>query len=237
MEIYIVYKDYNWMMEMVEKFLEYIVIEVIGYIKVEYEGNLIDYVGLYCCLSMYEFIEEYIGIDIFEMDEVELCVICKKLYVEVDESMGCGKLIDEIFGEKVEANLIQFIYIIDYFIEMMLLVKKYCSKFGLVECFELFVNGKEIVNVYIELNDLIDQWGCFEEQFKLAEWGDEEVMVLDDVFLWLLEYGMFLILGFGIGIDCLIMFMINQYFIQEVLFFLQMCLQKKQEEVLENVVE
>ncbi|MCR9052192.1 MAG: lysine--tRNA ligase [Phaeodactylibacter xiamenensis] len=237
MEIYIAYKDYNWMMEMVEKLLEYIAIEVTGHTKVEYEGNLIDYAGPYRRMSMYESIEEYTGIDISEMDEAELRATCKKLHVEVDESMGRGKLIDEIFGEKVEANLIQPTYITDYPIEMTPLAKKHRSKPGLVERFELFVNGKEIANAYTELNDPIDQRGRFEEQLKLAERGDEEAMALDDAFLRSLEYGMPPTSGLGIGIDRLTMLMTNQHSIQEVLFFPQMRPQKKQEEAPEDTAE
>lgn len=237
MEIYVAYKDYNWMMEMVEKLLEYIAIEVTGHTKVEYEGNLIDYAGPYRRMSMYESIEEYTGVDISGMDEDELRATCKKLHVEVDESMGRGKLIDEIFGEKVEANLIQPTYITDYPIEMTPLAKKHRSKPGLVERFELFVNGKEIANAYTELNDPIDQRGRFEEQLKLAARGDEEAMALDDAFLRSLEYGMPPTSGLGIGIDRLTMLMTNQHSIQEVLFFPQMRPQKKQEEAPEDAAE
>ncbi|MCB9264590.1 MAG: lysine--tRNA ligase [Lewinellaceae bacterium] len=222
MEIYVAYKDYNWMMEMVEQCLEYIALEVTGHTKVEYEGKVIDYAGPYRRLSMYEAIEEYTGIDISDMDEAALRDVCRKLHIEVDSSMGKGKLIDEIFGEKVEDNLIQPTYIIDYPIEMTPLAKKHRSKDGLVERFELFVNGKEIANAYSELNDPIDQRERFEEQLRLAARGDEEAMALDEDFLRSLEYGMPPTSGLGIGIDRLAMLLTNQHSIQEVLFFPQM---------------
>ncbi|NBC06567.1 MAG: lysine--tRNA ligase [Bacteroidetes bacterium] len=229
MEIYVAYKDYNWMMEMVEKLLEYIAIEVSGHTKVEYDGKQINYAGPYKRLSMFEAIEEFTGIDISQMDEEELRATCKKLHVEVDPSMGKGKLIDEIFGEKVEDNLIQPTYITDYPIEMTPLAKKHRTTEGLVERFELFVNGKEIANAYTELNDPIDQRERFEEQVKLAARGDEEAMALDEDFLRSLEYGMPPTSGLGIGIDRLTMLMTNEHSIQEVLFFPQMRPQRKAE--------
>ena len=229
MEIYVAYKDYNWMMEMVEKLLEYIAIEVTGHTKVEYDGKQIDYAGPYKRLSMFESIQEYTGIDISQMDEEELRATCKKLHVEADPSMGKGKLIDEIFGEKVERNLIQPTYITDYPIEMTPLAKKHRTTDGLVERFELFVNGKEIANAYTELNDPVDQRERFEEQMKLAARGDEEAMALDEDFLRSLEYGMPPASGLGIGIDRLAMLMTNEHSIQEVLFFPQMRPQQKAE--------
>ena len=229
MEIYVAYKDYNWMMEMVEKLLEYIAIEVTGHTKVEYDGKQIDYAGPYKRLSMFESIQEYTGIDISQMDEEELRATCKKLHVEADPSMGKGKLIDEIFGEKVERNLIQPTYITDYPIEMTPLAKKHRTTDGLVERFELFVNGKEIANAYTELNDPVDQRERFEEQMKLAARGDEEAMALDEDFLRSLEYGMPPASGLGIGIDRLAMLMTNEHSIQEVLFFPQMRPQRKAE--------
>ncbi|MCB0578830.1 MAG: lysine--tRNA ligase [Phaeodactylibacter sp.] len=222
MEIYVAYKDYNWMMEMVEQCLEYVALEVTGTTQVEYEGKVIDYAGPYRRLTMFEAIEQYTGVDISGMDEAALRDACRKLHVEVDPTMGKGKLIDEIFGEKVEDHLIQPTYIIDYPIEMTPLAKKHRSREGLVERFELFVNGKEIANAYSELNDPIDQRQRFEDQLRLAERGDEEAMALDEDFLRSLEYGMPPTSGLGIGIDRLAMLLTNQHSIQEVLFFPQM---------------
>jgi lysyl-tRNA synthetase class 2 len=229
MEIYVAYKDYNWMMEMVEQCLEYIARAVTGGTEVEYEGKMINFAGPYRRLSMYDSIKEYTGIDISEMDENQLRDLCHELHIHVDKSMGRGKLIDEIFGEKVEANLIQPTYITDYPIEMTPLAKKHRSAEGLVERFELFVNGKEIANAYSELNDPIDQRERFEDQLKLAARGDEEAMVLDEDFLRSLEYGMPPTSGLGIGIDRLTMLLTNQHSIQEVLFFPQMKAEKKEE--------
>ncbi len=230
MEIYVAYKDYNWMMEMVEDCLEYITKEVTGGTEVEYAGKQINFAGPYRRLSMYDSIKEYTGIDISEMDEADLRKVCKDLHIKVDESMGRGKLIDEIFGEKVEDNLIQPTYITDYPIEMTPLAKKHRSKEGLVERFELFVNGKEIANAYSELNDPIDQRERFEDQLKLAERGDDEAMVLDEDFLRSIEYGMPPTSGLGIGMDRLTMLLTNQHSIQEVLFFPQMKPEKKVKE-------
>ena len=229
MEIYVAYKDYEWMMEMVEQLLEYIAKEVTGGTEVEYEGKMINYAGPYRRLSMYDSIKEYTGEDISELDEAGLRALCKKLHIEVDDSMGRGKLIDEIFGEKVEAHLIQPTYITDYPIEMTPLAKKHRSEEGLVERFELFVNGKEIANAYSELNDPIDQRERFEDQLRLAERGDEEAMVLDEDFLRSLEYGMPPTSGLGIGIDRLTMLLTNKHSIQEVLFFPQMKPEQKEE--------
>lgn len=233
MEIYVAYKDYNWMMEMVEQLLEYIAREVNGSPEAEYEGKMINFAGPYRRLSMYDSIKEYTGIDVSKMNEEELRAVCKQLHIEVDSSMGKGKLIDEIFGEKVEEYLIQPTYITDYPIEMTPLAKKHRSEEGLVERFELFVNGKEIANAYSELNDPIDQRERFEDQLKLAERGDEEAMVLDEDFLRSLEYGMPPTSGLGIGIDRLTMMLTNQHSIQEVLFFPQMKAEKNEEEEVE----
>lgn len=228
MEIYVAYKDYNWMMEMVEQCLEYITREVNnGETKVPLGEHIIDFAGPYRRLSMYDSIKEYTGVDISEMDEAQLRTLCKELHIEVDPTMGRGKLIDEIFGEKVEGHLIQPTYITDYPIEMTPLAKKHRSKDGLVERFELFVNGKEIANAYTELNDPIDQRARFEEQLSLAARGDEEAMALDEDFLRALEYGMPPTSGLGIGIDRLTMLLTNQSSIQEVLFFPQMKAEKK----------
>ena len=229
MEIYVAYKDYIWMMEMVENLLEDVTQRIHGKTTVTVGQNQIDFAGPYRKLSMYDSIKEYTGIDISEMDEKQLREVCAQMSIEVDDSMGRGKLIDEIFGEKVEANLIQPTYITDYPIEMTPLAKKHRSKAGLVERFELFVNGKEIANAYSELNDPIDQRDRFEEQLKLAERGDDEAMAMDEDFLRSLEYGMPPTSGLGIGIDRLTMLLTNQHTIQEVLFFPQMRPEKKVE--------
>lgn len=222
MEIYVAYKDYDWMMTMVEQCLEFVAREVNGSTQAQMGDNLIEFAGPYRRLSMYDSILEYTGIDISAMDEEALRQVCRQLRIDVDPSMGRGKLIDEIFGEKVEANLIQPTYITDYPIEMTPLAKKHRSKPGLVERFELFVNGKEIANAYSELNDPLDQRARFEEQLALAARGDEEAMALDEDFLRSLEYGMPPTSGLGIGIDRLTMLLTNQHAIQEVLFFPQM---------------
>ncbi|WP_226390935.1 lysine--tRNA ligase [Penaeicola halotolerans] len=229
MEIYVAYKDYIWMMEMVENLLEDVTQRIHGKTTVTVGQNQIDFAGPYRKLSMYDSIKEYTGIDISEMNEKQLREVCAQMSIEVDDSMGRGKLIDEIFGEKVEANLIQPTYITDYPIEMTPLAKKHRSKAGLVERFELFVNGKEIANAYSELNDPIDQRERFEEQLKLAERGDDEAMAMDEDFLRSLEYGMPPTSGLGIGIDRLTMLLTNQHTIQEVLFFPQMRPEKKVE--------
>lgn len=222
MEIYVAYKDYNWMMSMVEQLLETIAKEVNGTTKVQIGENSIDFAGPYERISMYDSIKKYTGIDVSQMDEVALRKVCKEMHIKVDDYMGKGKLIDEIFGEKVEDHLIQPTYITDYPIEMTPLAKKHRSEEGLVERFELFVNGKEIANAYSELNDPIDQRQRFEDQLKLAERGDDEAMALDEDFLRALEYGMPPTSGLGIGIDRLTMMLTNNPSIQEVLFFPQM---------------
>ena len=222
MEIYVAYKDYIWMMEMVEQLIEFIAVEVNGDTKVKVGENIIDFKGPYERLSMYDSIQKYTGLDVSNMEEDELRKVCKELHIDVNDSMGKGKLIDEIFGEKVEAHLIQPTYITDYPIEMTPLAKKHRTKDGLVERFELFVNGKEIANAYSELNDPIDQRERFTSQLELANRGDEEAMVLDEDFLRAIEYGMPPTSGLGIGIDRLTMLLTNQHSIQEVLFFPQM---------------
>src|ERR1700712_1244574 len=227
LEIYVAYKDYIWMMEMVEKCLEHVTRAVHGIPVVQYGANEINFAGPYEKLSMYDSILKYTGIDVSAMDEAALRDTCAGLGIETNESMGKGKLIDEIFGAKVEANLIQPTYITDYPIEMTPLAKKHRSKEGLVERFELFVNGKEIANAYSELNDPIDQRERFEDQIKLMERGDDEAMFIDYDFLRALEYGMPPTSGLGIGIDRLVMLLTNQSTIQEVLFFPQMRPEKK----------
>jgi len=226
-EIYIAYKDYIWMMEMVENCLEYVTRAVNGIPVVQVGENEINFAGPYTRLTMYESIQKYTGIDVSAMDEAALRKTCADLNIEIDNTMGKGKLIDEIFSAKVEANLIQPTYITDYPIEMTPLAKKHRSKDGLVERFELFVNGKEIANAYSELNDPIDQRQRLEEQLILAGRGDEEAMAMDDDFLRALEYGMPPTSGLGIGIDRFVMLMTNQHTIQEVLFFPQMRPEKK----------
>lgn len=222
LEIYIAYKDYQWMMNMVEEMLEYTVMAVHGKTKVTIGDQEVDFKGPYKRLSMFDAIQEYAKIDVSDMDEAALVKACKSLHIEVDNSMGKGKLIDEIFSETVEPHLIQPTFITDYPIEMTPLAKKHRSKEGLVERFELFVNGGEIANAYSELNDPIDQRQRFEDQLKLAQRGDKEAMALDNDFLNALEYGMPPTAGMGIGIDRLVMLLTNQRSIQEVLFFPQM---------------
>jgi len=227
MEIYVAYRDYVWMMGMVEECLEKIAHAIHGQSKVTVGQHVIDFTGPYEKLSMFESIQKYTGIDVSSMDEASLRQVCRDLNIEVDTSMGKGKLIDAIFGEKVEANLIQPTFITDYPIEMTPLAKKHRSKEGLVERFELFVLGKEIGNAYSELNDPLDQRARFEDQLLLANRGDEEAMAMDEDFLRALEYGMPPTAGLGIGIDRLVMLMTNQSTIQEVLFFPQMRAEKK----------
>jgi lysyl-tRNA synthetase class 2 len=229
MEIYVAYKDYIWMMEMVEQCLSYITQTVHdGLTKVTVGNHEIEFAGPYRRLTMFDAILEYTGTDVSGMDETGLRSVCKSLDIPVDDTMGKGKLIDEIFGAKVEKNLIQPTFITDYPMEMTPLAKKHRSKDGLVERFELFVNGKEIANAYSELNDPIDQRERFEDQLKLAARGDEEAMVLDEDFLRAMEYGMPPTSGLGIGIDRLTMLLTNNPAIQEVLFFPQMKPEKLQ---------
>ena len=231
MEIYVAYKDYVWMMAMVEECFEKIAVAIHGSTKVKVGEHEIDFAGPYEKLTMYESIQKYTGIDVSAMTEDELLKTCKDLGIATDDTMGRGKLVDELFSEKVEANLIQPTYITDYPIEMTPLAKKHRSKEGLVERFELFVMGKEIGNAYTELNDPIDQKERFEEQLKLAARGDDEAMAMDDDFIRALEYGMPPTSGLGIGIDRLVMLMTNQSTIQEVLFFPQMRPEKKKIEM------
>lgn len=234
MEIYVAYKDYIWMMEMVEELLEKVTETIQGKTVVKVGEREIDFAGPYRRLTMYDSILEYAGVDVSELDEEGIRQVCVDLGVQVDNSMGRGKLIDEIFGAKVEEHLIQPTYITDYPIEMTPLAKKHRSKPGLVERFELFVNGKEIANAYTELNDPIDQRERFEEQLKLAARGDDEAMAMDEDFLRALEYGMPPTSGLGIGIDRLTMLLTNKTTIQEVLFFPQMRPEKKAVEMTED---
>lgn len=221
-EFYVAYKDYHWMMDTTEQLLESVIRKVTGGTTITIDGKEIDFKGPYRRLTMYEAIEEYTGVDISEMSEDELRALCKKHHIEVDSSMGRGKLIDELFGEKAEPNLIQPTFITDYPVEMSPLTKIHRSKPGLVERFELIVNGKELANAYTELNDPMDQRDRFAEQLALAQRGDEEAMATDEDFLRALEYGMPPTSGIGIGIDRLVMLITGQKSIQEVLFFPQM---------------
>jgi len=221
-ELYVAYKDYIWMMELVEEMIEKVALDLYGKTEVQVGDNVIDFKRPWKRLTMYDAIKEYTGVDISEMDEASLVDTAKKLNVEVDKTMGKGKLIDEIFGEKVEGNLIQPTYITDYPLEMSPLAKKHRDKEGLVERFEAICNGKELCNAFSELNDPLDQRERFEEQVKLGMRGDEEAMTMDEDFLRALEYGMPPTAGLGIGIDRLVMFMTNSASIQDVLFFPQM---------------
>lgn len=227
LEIYVAYKDYNWMMEFTEKMIEKVALDLHGTTEVKLGDKIISYQTPFKRVTMYDAIKEHTGFDISEMNEEQLREICKKLNIETDASMGKGKLIDAIFSEKCESHYIQPTFIIDYPIEMSPLCKKHRSKEGLVERFELMINGKEIANAYSELNDPIDQRARFEEQVKLMEKGDDEAMFIDYDFLRALEYGMPPTSGLGVGIDRLTMFMTNNSSIQEVLFFPQMRPEKK----------
>ncbi len=222
LEFYVAYKDYYWMMGITEEIFEKVALAVHGTTEVQVGEHIINFHPPFAKLSITEAIAKYTGVDIENYDEAALRQLCQDWKIEIDETMGKGKLIDEIFGEKVEANLIQPTFIIDYPVEMSPLTKKHRSKAGFVERFELFVNGKEVANAYSELNDPIDQRERFEEQLKLAERGDEEAMAMDEDFLRALEYGMPPTSGIGIGIDRLTMLMTNNSSIQEVLFFPQM---------------
>ena len=222
LEFYVAYKDYNWRMKFAEELLEKVAMDLYGTTEVMIGEKKIDFKAPFKRVTMFEAIKEHTGIDISGMDEAALRDVCKSLNIHVEASMGKGKLIDEIFGEKCEGNYIQPTFITDYPIEMSPLTKKHRTTEGLVERFELMVNGKEIANAYSELNDPIDQRERFEEQLKLQERGDDEAMFIDHDFLRALEYGMPPTAGIGIGIDRLTMLLTNNVAIQEVLFFPQM---------------
>ncbi|ASZ10101.1 lysine--tRNA ligase [Chitinophaga pendula] len=222
MEMYVAYKDYEWMMRTTESLLEKVAIALHGGTDVQVGENTISFKAPFKRVTMYDAIKEHTGIDISGMDEAQLRDVCKQLNIHVEANVGKGKLVDEIFGEQCEGHYIQPTFITDYPIEMSPLTKKHRSKAGLVERFELMVNGKEIANAYTELNDPIDQRERFEEQVKLMERGDDEAMFIDYDFLRALEYGMPPTSGIGIGIDRLTMMMTNQPSIQDVLFFPQM---------------
>lgn len=237
MELYVAYKDYFWMMDTVEEMVERVAIALNGTTQIQVGENIIDFKRPWKRFTMFEAIEHFTGIDISNMDEAELRETAKKLNVPIDDSMGKGKLIDEIFGENCEHKLIQPTFIYDYPVEMSPLAKKHRSKEGLVERFEAVCNAKEICNAYSELNDPIDQRERFESQLELGKRGDEESMVLDEDFLRALEFGMPPTAGLGIGIDRLAMIMTNSHSIQDVLFFPQMRPEKKPEVATDNDYE
>ena len=227
MELYVQYKDYNWMMSYTEKLLEAICVAVNGSSESVIDGKTISFKAPYRRLPILDAIKEKTGYDLNGMDEAQIRDVCKKLEMEIDDTMGKGKLIDEIFGEFCEGTFIQPTFITDYPVEMSPLTKMHRSKPGLTERFELMVNGKELANAYSELNDPIDQEGRFKEQMRLADKGDDEAMIIDQDFLRALQYGMPPTSGIGIGIDRLVMLMTGKSTIQEVLFFPQMRPEKK----------
>ena len=222
MEIYVAYKDYNWMMDFTERMIEKVCLDVNGKNETTVGNVTISFKTPFKRITMIDSIKEYTGIDINGMDEVQLREVCKTLHIEADETMGKGKMIDEIFGEKCEGNYIQPTFITDYPREMSPLCKRHRDNPELTERFELMVNGKELANAYSELNDPIDQLGRFQEQLNLSEKGDDEAMFIDMDFVRSLEYGMPPTSGMGIGMDRLVMLMTGQQAIQEVLFFPQM---------------
>jgi lysyl-tRNA synthetase class 2 len=228
-ELYVAYKDYNWMMDLVEEMVEKVAIDLHGTTEVEVGENMINFQRPWKRFTMFEAIEHYTGVDIAGMDEDQLRKTAIEMGLEIDRSMGKGKIIDEIFGERCESNLIQPTFITDYPIEMSPLAKKHRSKEGLVERFEAICNGKEICNAFSELNDPKDQRKRFEDQLELGKRGDEEAMVLDEDYLRALEYGLPPTAGLGVGIDRLVMIMTNQNSIQDVIFFPQMKPEKKAE--------
>ena len=231
MELYVAYKDYHWMMDTTEQLLEKVAIDATGGTKITVGENEIEFRAPYPRVPILEAIAQHTGIDVSGMTEEELRATAKGLDIEVDDTMGVGKLIDEIFGEKCEHHYVQPTFITDYPKEMSPLTKAHRSKPGLTERFELMVNGKELANAYSELNDPIDQRERFEEQLRLSEKGDDEAMFIDQDFLRALEYGMPPTSGIGIGIDRLVMLMTDNSSIQEVLFFPQMRPEKKQIEL------
>jgi lysyl-tRNA synthetase class 2 len=227
MELYVQYKDYNWMMSFTEKLLETVCIAVNGTTEREIDGNIVSFKAPYRRLPILDAIKEKTGFDCDGKSEEEIRAFCLSKGMDVDETMGKGKLIDELFGEFCEGTFIQPTFITDYPVEMSPLTKMHRSKPGLTERFELMVNGKELANAYSELNDPIDQEERFKEQMRLADKGDDEAMIIDQDFLRALQYGMPPTSGIGIGIDRLVMLMTGKTFIQEVLFFPQMKPEKK----------
>ncbi len=228
MEIYVAYKDYHWMMNFTEQMLEKVAMDINGTAEVSYGDNKVNFKAPFARVPMLEAIKTHTGYDLSGMNEEEVRAVCTDLKIEADLSMGKGKMIDEIFGEKCEHHYIQPTFITDYPVEMSPLCKKHRDNEELTERFELFVNGKELANAYTELNDPIDQKARFEEQLSLSEKGDDEAMFIDQDFIRALEYGMPPTSGMGIGIDRLVMFMTNKDSIQEVLFFPQMRPEKKE---------
>ena len=222
MELYVAYKDYHWMMEMTEELLEKVALDANGSSEAQVGENLINFKAPYARVPILSAIKEHTGYDVAGMDEVELREVCRKIGIDADETMGKGKMIDELFGEKCEHHYIQPTFIIDYPKEMSPLCKEHRDNPELTERFELLVNGKELANAYSELNDPIDQLGRFQDQLNLSEKGDDEAMFIDMDFVRALEYGMPPTSGIGIGIDRLVMFLTNNASIQEVLFFPQM---------------
>ncbi len=222
MEIYVSYKDYNWMMDFTERMLEKICLDVNGTTEVKVGDNVISFKAPFPRVTMAQAIKDHTGVDITGMDEEQLRATARELGIEVDDTMGKGKLIDEIFGEKCEGTYIQPTFITDYPIEMSPLTKRHRNNSELTERFELMVNGKELANAYSELNDPIDQYERFVEQMRLGEKGDDEAMIIDADFIRALEYGMPPTSGMGIGMDRLVMLMTGQTTIQEVLLFPQM---------------
>jgi lysyl-tRNA synthetase class 2 len=227
MELYVAYKDYNWMMKMTEDLLEKVAKDSNGTTEVQIGENKVSFKVPYPRVPILEAIKTHTGYDVSGMNETELREVCEKVGIEVDETMGIGKMIDELFGEKCEHTYIQPTFITDYPKEMSPLTKEHRTNPALTERFELMVNGKELANAYSELNDPIDQKERFEEQLKLSEKGDDEAMFIDQDFIRALEYGMPPTSGIGIGIDRLVMFMTNSSSIQDVLFFPQMKPEKK----------
>jgi lysyl-tRNA synthetase class 2 len=222
LELYVAYKDYFWMMELTESLLEKVCIELNGDSSINFDSKKISFKKPFKRISIYDAIKKYTGYDISNMKEIELRDICKKMDIEISDQMGEGKLIDAIFGNKCEKEIVDPTFITDYPKSMSPLTKEHRDNPNLTERFELIINGMEIANAYSELNDPIDQLSRFEEQLKLSEKGDEEAMFIDKDFIRSLEYGMPPTSGIGIGIDRLIMLMTNNTSIQEVLFFPQM---------------
>ncbi len=234
MELYVAYKDYHWMMELTEQLLEKVAVDVTGKTQVTLGDRNIEFKAPYARVPILEAIKIHTGFDVAGMDETQLREVAKKLHIETDDTMGVGKLIDEIFGEKCEHHYVQPTFIIDYPKEMSPLTKEHRDNPALTERFELMVNGKEVANAYSELNDPIDQRERFEAQLQLSEKGDDEAMFIDQDFLRALEYGMPPTAGIGIGIDRLVMFLTNNASIQEVLFFPQMRPEQKPLELTET---